>query len=258
MSGDLVVQRPEGLYCPAGDFYIDPWRPVARAVITHGHGDHARAGHDAYLAHTHSEGLLRRRLGDDIALQTLDYGEPVDLGGVRVSLHPAGHILGSAQVRIEHRGEVWVVSGDYKLTPDPTCAPFEPVRCHTFITEATFALPIYRWPDEAIVMGQINRWWQRNRIRNRASVLTAYGLGKAQRILASLNAGPDAAIGPVFTHGSVERLNEAYRRSGVRLPATRYVGEVKNKSEFAQALIVAPPSAAGSMWMRRFGAYSAA
>src|SRR5262245_43847500 len=191
-------------------------------------------------------------------LETLTYGERRMIDGVAVSLHPAGHILGSAQVRIEHRGEVWVVSGDYKLTPDPTCAPFEPVRCHTFITEATFALPIYRWPDEAIVMGQINRWWQRNRIRNRASVLTAYALGKAQRILASLNAGPDAAIGPVFTHGSVERLNEAYRRSGVRLPATRYVGEVKNKSEFAQALIVAPPSAAGSMWMRRFGAYSAA
>ncbi|MGQ9724635.1 MAG: DNA ligase-associated DEXH box helicase, partial [Tepidimonas sp.] len=137
---DLVVWRAEGLYCPVGDFYIDPWRPVARAIITHAHADHARRGHAAYLAHAASAGVLRARLGGDIALQTVDYGERLDCGGVRVSLHPAGHVLGSAQIRLEHRGQVWVVSGDYKVEADATCAPFEPVRCHTFITESTFGL----------------------------------------------------------------------------------------------------------------------
>src|SRR3954452_12780483 len=152
-AGDLIVQRPEGLYCPPGDFYIDPWRPVARAVITHAHADHARIGHAHYLAHTDSAGTLRARLGADIHLQTLPYGEVIDHHGVRLSLHPAGHVLGSAQVRLEHGGRVWVASGDYYVAgsvadareDNQTCAPFEPVRCHCFITESTFGLPIYRW-----------------------------------------------------------------------------------------------------------------
>jgi putative mRNA 3-end processing factor len=142
--GDLVVQRPEGLYCPPGDFYIDPWRPVDRAVITHAHADHARSGHGHYLAAAPAGGVLRARLGD-ITLQTLAYGERIEHHGVTVSLHPAGHVLGSAQVRLEHGGQVWVASGDYKVAPDRTCAPFEPVRCDVFITESTFGLPIYRW-----------------------------------------------------------------------------------------------------------------
>ena len=155
-AGDLVIATPRGLYCPPGDFYIDPWRPVDRALITHAHGDHARRGHGAYLAHRQSEHVMRARLGDDIALQTLAYGEPVTLNGVRVSLHPAGHVLGSAQVRIEHAGRVWVASGDYKLDADPTCAPFEPVRCDVFITESTFGLPIYRWPAPAALFADLN------------------------------------------------------------------------------------------------------
>jgi putative mRNA 3-end processing factor len=166
VAEDLVVQRPEGLYCPAGDFHIDPWRPVARAVITHAHADHARRGHGAYLASAPGAGVLRARLGD-ITLQPLAYGEGVDVGGVRVSLHPAGHVLGSAQVRLEHRGQVWVASGDYFLSGhagdhNTTCAPFEPVRCHCFITESTFGLPVYRWRPQREVLAQVDDWWRAN------------------------------------------------------------------------------------------------
>jgi putative mRNA 3-end processing factor len=215
---DLVCQRAEGLYCPPGDFYIDPWRPVQRAVLTHAHGDHARRGHTNYLAARPGQHVLKSRLGD-IALQTLDYGETVTIGAARVSLHPAGHVLGSAQVRIEHAGRVWVVSGDYKLAPDPTCAPFEPVRCDTFITESTFGLPIYRWPAAEAVYRDINAWWAANAAAGRPSLLFCYAFGKAQRILA----GVDPTIGPVLVHGAVVPLNDAYAASGVRLPAVRRV-----------------------------------
>ncbi|HEY2977122.1 MAG TPA: DNA ligase-associated DEXH box helicase, partial [Burkholderiaceae bacterium] len=185
-AGDLIVLRPEGLYCPAGDFHIDPWRPVARAVITHAHADHARSGHGAYLATALSEGVLRSRLSADITLQGLAYGEPVTLNGVRVSLHPAGHVLGSAQVRVEQHGRVWVASGDYFASGvaddvNATCAPFEPVRCHCFITESTFGLPIYRWRAQAAVQREINAWWQANAQAGRASLLLGYSFGKAQR-----------------------------------------------------------------------------
>ena len=243
----LLVRRPEGLYCEAGDFFVDPWRPVARAVITHAHSDHARTGHGAYLAAASSAGVLRARLGG-IALQAVAYGERVDLGGVRVSLHPAGHVLGSAQVRIEHRGEVWVVSGDYKVEPDPTCAAFEPVRCHTFVTESTFGLPVYRWPASREVFDAVDRWWRANADAGRASVLYAYAFGKAQRLLA----GVDASIGPIVCHGAVEPLNAAYRAAGVALPATLRVADVADRRQLARALVVAPPSAAGTPWLRRF------
>jgi putative mRNA 3-end processing factor len=248
---DLVCLRPAGLYCPAGDFYIDPWRPVERAVITHAHGDHARSGHVKYLAAEASAHVLRARLGD-IALQTLRYGEPVDVGGARVSLHPAGHVLGSAQVRIEHGGRVWVASGDYKVEADPTCAGFEPLRCEVFITESTFGLPIYRWPASGDVFGEIDRWWTGNAAAGRASVLFCYAFGKAQRILA----GIDASIGPLFVHGAVGLLNDAYRASGVTLPPTRRVSEVADKAEFRRALVLAPTSAQGTPWLKRFGDYS--
>jgi hypothetical protein len=214
---DLVVARPEGLYCPPGDFYIDPWRPVARAVITHAHSDHARIGHAHYLAHTDSAGTLRTRLGADIDLQTLAYGEAIEHHGVRLSLHPAGHVLGSAQVRLEHGGRVWVASGDYKTEPDGTCTPFEPVPCDTFITESTFGLPIYRWPTQAVLFAEIDAWWRANAQAGRASVLFCYAFGKAQRILH----GVDASIGPIVVHGAVEPLNAVYRAAGVALPETR-------------------------------------
>ncbi len=252
-TDDLVVARPQGLYCLPGDFYIDPWRPVERAVITHAHSDHARAGHGHYLAHHFSEGILRRRVGADIQLQTLEYGESIVHHGVRLSLHPAGHVLGSAQVRLEHAGRVWVASGDYKLEADGTCAPFEPVRCDTFITESTFGLPIYRWPTQAVLFADIQQWWQHNAAQGRASVLFAYAFGKAQRVLA----GVDPATGPLVVHGAVEPLNAVYRECGVPLPPTlRVTDPGLGKADLTRALVVAPPSAAGTPWLRRFGEHS--
>ena len=251
---DLVVVQPEGLYCPQGDFYIDPWRPVARAVITHAHGDHARPGHAHYLAAQASEHVLKARLGE-ITLQTLPYGESVVQNDVRVSLHPAGHVLGSAQVRLEHGGEVWVVSGDYKLQAEATCAPFEPLRCHTFISESTFGLPIYRWRPQAEILVDIAAWWRRNAQAQRASVLFSYAFGKAQRILAGLFATDALDIGKLVCHGAIEPLNRAYRDSGVELPPTHNVAEVA-KAELSSALVLAPPSAGGTPWMRRFGDFS--
>ena len=245
---DLIVARPEGLFCPPGGFYIDPWRPVDRAVITHAHSDHASPGHTHYLAHADSAPILRRRLGEGITLQTLGYGEAIEHHGVRLSLHPAGHVLGSAQLRLEWQGRVWVASGDYKLEDDGTCAPFEPVPCHTYITESTFGLPIYRWPTQPALFADINDWWRRNAEAGRPSILYAYALGKAQR----LQHGLDADIGPIVAHGAVEPINAIYRAAGVRLPPTLAVNEVE-KSQLARALVIAPPSAAHSPWLRRFG-----
>lgn len=251
MHEPLVVLHPEGLFCPAGGFHIDPWRPVERAVITHAHADHARSGHRHYLAATSARHVLRQRLGD-IRLDTLEYGETVTMNGVRVSLHPAGHVLGSAQVRIEHHGEVWVASGDYKVEADPTCTAFEPVRCHTFISESTFGLPVYRWPAPSSVFGEIDDWWRSNAAAGRASVVFAYAFGKAQRILA----GVDASIGPIVVHGAVEPLNRAYRETGIPIPETRLISEVSDKTQLRAALVVAPPSAQSTTWLRRFGDYS--
>lgn len=249
---DLVVATPRGLYCAAGDFHIDPWQPVERAVITHAHGDHLRGGSASYVAALAGEGVARLRLPSDANLRGVAYGEPLQYGPVRVSLHPAGHILGSAQLRIEHEGEVWVVSGDYKRDPDPTCAPFEVVPCDVFISEATFALPVYRWTETPSIAKEIHRWWQRNRERGVSSLLFAYALGKAQRVLAELTAFTED---PVYVHGAVASITEVYRAAGVKmlptLPAT-----VARSREYAGALVIAPPSAAGSTWIRRFGDHS--
>ena len=249
---DLIVQRPEGLYCSPGDFYIDTWRPVARAVITHAHADHARTGHGNYLAAAPAEGVLRSRLGANIALQSVAYGEQVMHNGVTVSLHPAGHVLGSAQVKLEHAGQTWVASGDYKVAPDKTCAPFEPVRCDVFITESTFGLPIYRWRDDAQVFADINAWWAANAAVGRASVLMCYSFGKAQRILS----GVDASIAPIVVHSAIQTLNAAYREAGVQLPETKLVSEVTDANDFKRALVLCPPSAAAGPWAKRFGDFS--
>jgi putative mRNA 3-end processing factor len=201
---DLVIATPEGLYCPPGDFHIDPWRPVRDAVITHAHADHARPGHAGYLASHDSAGVLRARLGADIALTTLAWGETIQRRGVTLSLHPAGHVLGSAQLRIEHAGRVWVVSGDYFVSGagdrNGTCPPFEPQRCDCFVTESTFGLPIYRWAPQREVFDEVNRWWAANAAAGRASLLMGYSFGKAQRLLA----GVDASIGPIAVHGAVD------------------------------------------------------
>ena len=249
---DLVRLEPAGLHCAPGGFYIDPWRPVDRAIITHAHSDHASSGHSHYLVSTEGEHVSRRRVGAAADIQTLAYGESLSINGVRVSLHPAGHVLGSAQVRLEYGGEVWVVSGDYKLQPDPTCSPFEPVTCDTFITESTFGLPIYRWSEPRELMDEVSAWWRANRDAGRASVVYAYALGKAQRVLA----GVDASIGPIYTHGAVEWLNDAYRASDIVLPPTQRVSATPRGHAFAGALIVAPPSAQGTPWLRRFGEYA--
>lgn len=251
-SADLIQLTDRGLYCAAGDFFIDPWQPVDRAVVTHAHSDHARRGSRHYLTTRAGESVLRLRLGEEATIQAVGYGDPVALNGVRVSLHPAGHILGSAQVRVEHRGEVWVISGDYKADPDPTCAPFEPVRCHTFVTESTFGLPVYRWPAQGDVLAEIHGWWRANQAAGKASLLFAYALGKAQRVLAGLDPG----VGPIFTHGAVENLNAAYRAAGVPLPETSHVAAVGRGGPWERALILAPPSAQGTPWVRKFGAAS--
>jgi len=243
----LIEPTEAGLYCLEGDCFIDPRRPVERAVITHAHSDHARFGCRNYLATPETALLLKARLGPDVRVQEVECGETINCNGVRLSLHPAGHILGSAQVRLERSGEVWVVTGDFKRDPDPTCAPFEPLRCHTLVTESTFGLPVFRWPPPETVMADIDAWWRRNAAEGKPSLLFAYALGKAQRILA----GVDAAAGPILTHGAVEPVVQVYREAGVRLPPTRAVVDVRKKEELAGALVVAPPSAEGSTWMRR-------
>jgi putative mRNA 3-end processing factor len=248
----LLTLTGRGLYCEAGDFYVDPWEPVDRAVITHAHGDHATWGSRAYLTSDAGVGVLRARMGPDAGITGVPYGDTVPLNGVTVSLHPAGHILGSAQVRIVHRGEVWVVSGDYKTDSDPTCTPFEPVRCHTFITESTFGLPIYRWPAQLSVFDEINLWWGANASVGKTSMLYGYTLGKSQRLIAGL----DPSIGPILTHGAVERMTAAYRAAGIPLPPTQYAGTAASRVEWKGAIVIAPPHASGSSWTRRFGAQS--
>ncbi len=248
----LLELRRDGLYCPAGDFHVDPWEPAGRAVVTHAHSDHACPGSQHYLAAGPGAGLLRERIGSGGTIQAAAYGERIAIGDALVSFHPAGHILGSAQVRIEHRGEVWVVSGDYKLAPDPTCAPFEPLRCHTFVSESTFGLPIFRWAPEQETFAAIHGWWRGNREAGKTSVLYAYPLGKAQRVLAGL----DPSIGSIHAHDAVERYSRAYRQQGVTLPP--------QGAREGASLVVAPPgyehrgprisTALVSGWMRIRGA----
>ncbi len=253
-SSPIVYPDQKGLYCEMGDFYIDPWRPVKNALITHAHGDHARTGSENYFCADSSLSILQHRLGAQ-KFQPIPYGQKFELGNAVISFHPAGHILGSAQIRIEANGEVWVVSGDYKRDPDPTCLPFEVIPCDTFITEATFALPIYHWEKGKKVFKDIYEWWEKNREKNIASVLFCYALGKAQRILAELSAFTDRSV---YLHGATSTLTNLYREAGVKMLPTRLVGEKEKKESFAGELILAPPSAGGSVWMRRFGDVSTA
>ncbi len=242
----LIEFRKEGLYVPAADVYIDPWHRVPKALITHGHSDHSRWGHQKYLCTHESKPILRCRLGD-VTIQSVAFGEEVVVHGVKFTFLPAGHIVGSAQIRIEHRGEVWVVSGDYKVENDGISGRFEPVRCHTFITECTFGLPIYSWLPQERVFEQINQWWQMNRSNKVTSILNGYSLGKAQRLLCGL----DLSIGPVFVHGAILQMNEAIRLSGIRLPETRPLHEEVSKSELEGALVLTPSGAGKSGQIRR-------
>lgn len=237
MSSPLLRPTSAGLYCEAGGFHVDPWHPVAKAIITHAHADHYVAGCRQYVTARPGKRILQHRLGPQADIRPLEYGETLDCFGVKVSLHPAGHILGSAQVRIEHRGEVWVVSGDYKVAADTTCAPFEPLRCDTFITEATFGHPHFAWDDQRTIFDAIGSWWADNQSLGQASVIYAYSLGKAQRLLAGL----DPAQGPLFVHPQIAALNEYYIAEGAPLPPTHVLSETSTSDDWGRALIVLPP-----------------
>lgn len=243
-----------GIYCPRADVYIDPWKAVDRALITHAHSDHARRGNKFYLAHESSEAILKLRLGEDIRLETTAYGKALDINGVRISFHPAGHITGSAQIRLEYKGEVWVVSGDYKTESDSTCTPFEAVRCHTFITESTFGLPVYNWQPQKEIFEDINQWWRKNAEEGKTSLLCGYALGKAQRLIANV----DHTIGKILLHGAVDNVNQALRKNGLLLPDCSRISADTPKSEFAGSLVIAPPSALNTPWMRKLRPLSTA
>lgn len=242
----VLTFTDRGIYCPAGDFYIDPWRPVSRALVTHGHSDHARPGHRAYLATDAALPVIRHRL-PGISAEGIAYGVTRQIGGAQVSFHPAGHVPGSAQIRVEVAGEVWVVSGDYKCEPDGLSEPFAPLRCDAFITECTFGLPVFRWPPQGQTAADIAAWWAANAALGKVSVIGAYGLGKAQRIMAMLAA--HGMPGPLYTHGAVETVTAILRAQGYALPpTTKVAGPVP-----ANALVIAPPSALGSAWAAKLG-----
>lgn len=244
----ILTFTDKGIYCPAGDFYVDPWQPVPRALITHGHSDHARWGMGTYLATDGTLPIMRHRLGD-ISAESIAYGEVRKIGDALVSFHPAGHVPGSAQIRIEVGGEVFVASGDYKVIDDGVSEPFEPVACHHFITESTFGLPVFRWAAQESVAAEINAWWAACARAGKTAFLGAYALGKAQRLLSML----DPEIGPILTHGAVENSNAVLRAQGLSLPDTTHVDADLNPKDYPGAIVLAPPSALGSKWARRFG-----
>lgn len=251
MRRQLIEFNDCGIYCPAGDFYIDPWKPVKYALITHAHADHARWGHENYLAHNLSREVLKYRLGD-INLQTLPYNEIITRNGIKISFHPAGHIIGSAQIRVEFKGEVWVISGDYKIEDDGLSAPFEPVKCHSFISECTFGMPVYKWKPQKEIFDDINYWWEKNISEGRSTVIAGYSLGKAQRIMHNVNTD----LGRIYTHGAIENTNEALRRNGVPLPSTTRITSEISKDEIRKGIVICPPSAIGTPWMRKFQPFS--
>lgn len=247
----LIEFTHKGLYCPAGQFYIDPWQPVEKAVITHAHSDHARWGSRHYLCHHLTKPLLQLRLGDN-DYQSVEWNEPLGINGVKVSLHPAGHIIGSSQVRIEHQGEVWVVSGDYKTENDGLSGIFEPVPCQVFITESTFGLPIYNWKSQEEIFSNIQNWIMKNHAEGKTSVLMAYSLGKAQRLLPCI----EGTGLPIFLHGAIYNVHQALVNAGIQLPAVQRVQPDMSKEIFKGNVIIAPGSADGTPWMKRFLPYS--
>lgn len=249
MSNQSVLTFTEnGIYCPSGDFYIDPWRRVDRALITHAHSDHARWGMGSYLATHDTLPVMRHRLGD-ITAEGIGYGEVRQIGGAKVSFHPAGHVPGSAQIRVEVAGEIFVASGDYKVINDGLSTPFEPVKCHHFITESTFGLPVFCWADQSDVAAELNAWWASCAAAGKTAFLGAYSLGKAQRLLTML----DPAIGPILTHTAVEKTNAVLRDQGLKLPDTILANAELKPKEHPGAIVIAPPSALGSPWGRKFG-----
>ena len=252
MTPSLLTFTGKSIYCPIADIHIDPWIPVDRALITHAHSDHARPGSKHYLAHRESEPILRLRLGADISLQTVEYNEPIYINGVKISLHPAGHIIGSAQIRLENKGEIWVASGDYKLEDDGFCTPFESVSCNTFITESTFGLPIYKWKPQKTIFCEIEEWIKENKEKGSTSILMGYSLGKMQRILHNLSLSDE----PIYAHGAIYTINETLRKLGYKLPELILVTKEMDKKLFQNSLVVAPPSADNTSWLKKFTPYS--
>jgi len=244
----LLEFTPQGLWCPQADVYIDPQKPVKRALLTHGHSDHARWGSKHYLCAHQSKPIIQYRLGNTAHIEGIAYGETRSINGVKFSFHPAGHIVGSAQIRVEYDNEVWVVSGDYKTENDGICTPFEPVRCNVFITESTFGLPVFRWQPQREVMREINDWWRANKDEGKISVMAAYALGKAQRVLKGL----DAETGPIFTHGSITSVNMVLRGQGLELPEGRKVTTGNVRQAGPGSFVIAPPTVLRTVWVRRF------
>lgn len=245
MMSPLLVFNDKGIYCEQADVYLDPWLPVKNAIITHGHADHSRYGHQNYITHHTNVPIIKHRLGE-ISVTGKDWSETFIVNGVKFSLHPAGHIIGSAQVRVEYKGEIWVFTGDYKTEDDGIAVPYEVVKCHTFITECTFGLPAFKWLPQAEVMDSINNWWAENKAEGKTSILFGYSLGKAQRLLKYL----DPNIGTIFTHGAIENMTKVVRPM-IDMPATTLITRETNKKEFPGSIVLAPPSAHGSVWIRK-------
>ncbi|MCI5058271.1 MAG: ligase-associated DNA damage response exonuclease [Flavobacteriales bacterium] len=254
MNMPLLQFTTHGIYCEQADVFIDPWKPVKKALITHAHSDHARSGHQHYLAHKYSTPIMKYRLGDQIQCQSVEYGEEVRINGVRFSFHPAGHIIGSSQIRVEYKGDVWVASGDYKVQTDAVSEDFEPLRCNTFITECTFGLPVFQWEEDTQVFDQINNWWRSNQNEGLASIILVYALGKAQRVLQGL----DTNIGPIFCHGAVGNTNQIIENIGISLNSWKSIPKETQKGQFKNAMILATPSSLNSPWMKRFSPYRVA
>lgn len=249
MDSPLLEFTDNGIYCSRADVYLDPWRPVQKAIISHGHADHSRWGHKNYITHHRNVPIVTHRLGE-IDIKGKEWGESFIINNVKFSLHPAGHILGSSQIRVEHRGEVWVFSGDYKIEDDGISTPYEPVKCNTFITECTFGLPPFKWMPQKEVFQEINTWWAENKSEGKTSVLFGYSLGKAQRLLKHL----DLSLGKIYTHGAVENMTEVMRHM-VEFPKTTLISSDTKKEDLLGHMVIAPPSAHGSSWMRKMVPY---
>lgn len=242
----LVKFTKKGIYCISGKFYLDPWFPVDYAVISHGHADHARWGNKHYLCHNDSKAILKHRIGQEISIESLGYNEPKNINEVQVSFFPAGHVIGSAQIRLEYKGFVVVFSGDYKTQPDFISTPFEPVKCHEFITESTFGLPIYKWKEEKILQAELQNWILQNQQNNRTSVFLGYSLGKAQRIMKLVD-----HIDEVFVHSAIHNLNTAISNSGIDLPKSTLITSDFKKADVQSKIIILPPALLGSKLLKK-------
>ena len=249
METPLLAFNDKGIYCAAADVYLDPWKPVDKAIISHGHADHSRYGHKKYITHHSNVPIIKHRLGD-ISVTGKEWNETFTINGVKFSLHPAGHIIGSSQIRVEYKGEIWVFTGDYKTEDDGVAVPYEPVKCHTFITECTFGLPAFKWTPQVQVFDEINNWWAQNKADGRTSVLFGYSLGKAQRLLKHL----DPSIGQIYTHGAIENMTEVLR-SQIDFHDTIRVTRETKKEELKGNIVLAPGSAHGSTWIRKMVPY---